>query len=323
MSELLNIRRLKVSMLNGDKRFNVLNNVSLKIEKGEIRAIVGESGCGKSTLANSIIHLLPIGARIEEGSIILDGKDLTTLSENEMRNVRSRDLGIVFQDPFSALDPVFTIYQQFHETMNIAYRTSKKQSYEKAKQALISCGIANPEEILSRYPHELSGGLRQRVMIAMALLNDPKLLIADEPTTALDVTIQQEILKLLRTLAKERGMSVLFITHSLDVAAEIADKISVFYGGRIAEEGEVSEVFHYPIHPYTQALLKTIPSIDYGKDENRLMPIEGELFSFLDQSLGCPFAPRCPYAKDECKAKYPELRQVGSHSYNCIMEARF
>ena len=188
---------------------------------------------------------------------------------------------------------------------------------------LRACGIKNAEEIMKKYPHELSGGLRQRVMIAMALINDPTLVIADEPTTALDVTIQKEILQLLRTLARERQLNVLFITHSLDIAFEIADRITVFYGGRIVEQGTRDDLFSFPLHPYTQALLNTIPSIRYGKNERKLMPIEGEIFSFLNETEGCSFAPRCPYARESCFNKAPEIREYNGHKCACEMEEKW
>ena len=320
MTDILNIHDLTVSMTNGEQRFTVLQHVDLCIKRGEIRAIVGESGCGKSTLANSIIGFLPAGAVIESGSIRLADTELLSCTAEEMRMIRAEKIGVVFQDPFSALDPVCTVYQLFRAILTVRKRYTRAEITEKAAAALHGAGIKDPGTILTRYPHELSGGLRQRVLIAMALVNEPDLLIADEPTTALDVTIQKEILTLLRRLARERGLSVLFITHSLDVAAEIADTISVFYGGRIAEEGKISDIFAYPIHPYTQALLKTIPSLSFGKEERRLMPIEGELFSFLDQQEGCPFAPRCPYAREICYHTYPVTKAIGDHTYTCIME---
>ena len=230
---------------------------------------------------------------------------------------------MVFQDPFSALDPLYTIEKQFHETIRLTEKLSKTESHDKAAAMLRACGIKNAEEIMKKYPHELSGGLRQRVMIAMALINDPTLVIADEPTTALDVTIQKEILQLLRTLARERQLTVLFITHSLDIAFEIADRITVFYGGRIVEQGTRDDLFSFPLHPYTQALLNTIPSIRYGKNERKLMPIEGEIFSFLNETEGCSFAPRCPYAKESCFNKAPAVREYNGHKCACEMEEKW
>ena len=320
MSKILSIENLNVIYRIPEGRRHVLRDVSLSLEKGQIRAVVGESGCGKSTLVNALIGLLPDNAFIESGRIMVDGTDMLKVGQNDMRKLRSRKLGVVFQDPFSALDPLYTIERQMAETINIADKVNRKQASETAAEMLEACGIRNPEEIMKKYPHELSGGLRQRVMIAMALLNSPEILIADEPTTALDVTIQKEILQLLKKLAAKRQLAVLFITHSLDVAAEIADSISVFYGGRVVEEGRIRDIFNFPLHPYTQALLKTIPSIKYGKNERKLMPIEGEMFSFLKEIAGCSFAPRCPYARKECFEKDPETRMLNGHSCACVLE---
>lgn len=320
MSDILRISDLNVTYHIPEGNRHVLRDVSLSLQRGQIRAVVGESGCGKSTLVNTLISLLPSNARIVSGSILLDGIEMNGLKERELRQIRFSKMGVVFQDPFSALDPLFTVEKQARETLEIANRFTGTQATARIRGLLAACGISNPDEIMKKYPHELSGGLRQRVMIALALLNDPKLLIADEPTTALDVTIQKEILQLLRKLARERDLTVLFITHSLDVAAEIADSISVFYGGRVVEEGKVEEIFRFPRHPYTQALLKTIPSLRYGKNQRKLMPIEGEMFSFTDETSGCPFAPRCPYAVDRCFSSQPETKTYGGHSFACLMD---
>ncbi|MBR2791996.1 MAG: ABC transporter ATP-binding protein [Erysipelotrichaceae bacterium] len=323
MNNILEIEKLNVVYRIPEGRRHVLRDVSLELKKGEIMAVVGESGCGKSTLVNTIISLLPSNAMIESGRIIIDGKDITNADSYELSSVRRNRLGVVFQDPFSALDPLYTIEKQFHETIRLTEKLSKAESHDKAAAMLRACGIKNAEEIMKKYPHELSGGLRQRVMIAMALINDPTLVIADEPTTALDVTIQKEILQLLRTLARERQLTVLFITHSLDIAFEIADRITVFYGGRIVEQGTRDDLFSFPLHPYTQALLNTIPSIRYGKNERKLMPIEGEIFSFLNETEGCSFAPRCPYARESCFNKAPEIREYNGHKCACEMEEKW
>ena len=320
MTEILRIEKLNVSYRIPEGIRHVLRDVSLSLEAGRIQAIVGESGCGKSTLVNTLIALLPSNAAVTSGRIILDGEDVTAMNPAQLRKLRLDKIGVVFQDPFSALDPLMTIEKQARETLRIENPMAKGDETAKISQTFRDCGLRHPEEILPKYPHELSGGLRQRVMIAMSLLNDPALLIADEPTTALDVTIQKEILGLLRKQAAERQLAVLFITHSLDVAAEIADGITVFYGGKIVEQGYVSDIFGLPRHPYTQALLKTIPSIHYGKKERQLMPIEGEMFSFTDDILGCSFAPRCPYARAHCFAREPKWRQNGNHGYACFNE---
>ena len=320
MSNILSIKDLDVVYGTANGRLHVLREVSLEIAEGEIMAIVGESGCGKSTLVNALISLLPDNAEIVNGTVEIAGTEMTSLKGRELNRLRSRELGVVFQDPFSALDPLYRIERQFYETLNIKEKVSKEQAHSLTAAMLRSCGIADPEEIMRKYPDELSGGLRQRVMIAMALINEPKLLIADEPTTALDVTVQKEILDLLKKLAKEKQLVVLFVTHSLDVAATIADRISVFYAGRVVEHGRTGDIFHFPMHPYTQALLKTIPSIEYGKRERKLMPIEGEMFSFRNDDVGCSFAPRCPYATDKCFNNVPEEKGTETHRYRCMME---
>ncbi len=322
MNSLLSIRDVHVSFAAEDKRFLVLNNVSLDLARGEIKAIVGESGCGKTTLANTIMRLLPAGAVVESGTILLNDQDLTKYTEKEMRRVRAEDMGMIFQDPFSALDPVYTILDQFKETLNIRGPHSSAEICEISINMLRQAGIPEPETILKKYPYELSGGLRQRVLIAGSLLNEPQLLIADEPTTALDVTVQKEILNLLKDLAVRRGLSVLFITHSLNVAAVIAETIAVFYGGRVVEEAPVKDLFMNPRHPYTRGLLNTIPSLSYGKTERKLTPIPGELFSFTEHAGGCPFAPRCTYAEEECHKEFPALKTVGKHRYACYKETK-
>ena len=320
MTEVLSIKNLDVvyRTLQGER--HVLRDVSLKLEKGQIRAIAGESGCGKSTLVNTIISRLPDNGYVKSGQILIDGQDVLSLKPDQMRKLRFEKLGVVFQDPFSALDPSLTVERQIIETVNISKRTDRNSAIILGKKMLLACGIREPEEIMKKYPHQLSGGLQQRVMIALALINEPAILIADEPTTALDVTVQKEILKLLKNLARERNLAVLFVTHSLDVAAMIADGISVFYGGRVVEEGRIEDIFNFPLHPYTQALLKTIPSIEYGKNERKLMPIEGELFSFMDENEGCCFAPRCPYARESCFKVSPVTRENQGHSYACLLE---
>ena len=320
MTEVLSIKNLDVvyRTLQGER--HVLRDVSLKLEKGQIRAIAGESGCGKSTLVNTIISRLPDNGYVRSGQILIDGQDVLSLKPDQMRKLRFEKLGVVFQDPFSALDPSLTVERQIIETVNISKRTDRNSAKILGKKMLLACGIREPEEIMKKYPHQLSGGLQQRVMIALALINEPAILIADEPTTALDVTVQKEILKLLKNLARERNLAVLFVTHSLDVAAMIADGISVFYGGRVVEEGRIEDIFNFPLHPYTQALLKPIPSIEYGKNERKLMPIEGEMFSFMGENEGCCFAPRCPYARESCFKVSPVTRENQGHSYACLLE---
>ena len=320
MTEVLSIKNLDVvyRTLQGER--HVLRDVSLKLEKGQIRAIAGESGCGKSTLVNTIISRLPDNGYVKSGQILIDGQDVLSLKPDQMRKLRFEKLGVIFQDPFSALDPSLTVERQIIETVNISKRTDRNSAIILGKKMLLACGIREPEEIMKKYPHQLSGGLQQRVMIALALINEPAILIADEPTTALDVTVQKEILKLLKNLARERNLAVLFVTHSLDVAAMIADGISVFYGGRVVEEGRIEDIFNFPLHPYTQALLKTIPSIEYGKNQRKLMPIEGEMFSFMDENEGCCFAPRCPYARESCFKVSPVTRENQGHSYACLLE---
>lgn len=316
MSKILSVRKLSAEYRVPEETRRVLREVSLEIEEGKILAVVGESGCGKSTLVNCAGMLLPDNAQITEGEIEIDGTNVIGMDGKQLKEIRKNRIGIVFQDPFSTLDESYTIEKQLIETLRIKKKTAKTAALQKSREMLEACGIADAMEILKKYPHELSGGLRQRVMIAMALINEPKLLIADEPTTALDVTVQKEILDLLRKLARERKLAVMFVTHSMDVAFNIADEVAVLYGGRVMEYGTARELYYSSIHPYTQALLKTIPSIKYGKNERKLIPIEGELFDFREIE-GCCFEPRCPYANEDCRRNEPQERNINGHRFRC------
>jgi oligopeptide/dipeptide ABC transporter ATP-binding protein len=286
-----------------------VGTVSLSIEPGETRGLVGESGCGKSLTGLSIMGLLPPGGRIVGGSIRLDGRELAGLSDAQLRTVRGNDVAMIFQDPLTSLDPTKTIGYQVAEPARLHRGATKQEALDRAAEVLTMVGLPRPRERLGDYPHQLSGGLRQRVMIAMALTCEPKLLIADEPTTALDVTIQAQILDLIKRLREELGMAIIMITHDLGVVAGIADRINVMYAGYIVETGTADEIFHNPRHPYTLGLLKSIPRLDEPRKE-KLVPIEGLPPDLVDPPPGCPFQPRCPYAIERCLPENPSLEPV-------------
>ncbi|MGO4570561.1 ABC transporter ATP-binding protein [Microvirga sp. 2TAF3] len=299
---LLAIRGLTTALASG--RATVLEDVSFSLERGEVLGVVGESGSGKSMLALSVMGLLPKAIRRTAGHIVLDGEDLTGLSSGGWRERRGRDLAMIFQEPMTALNPVMRVGDQVVEVLR-----RRGMPSEKARQETIDLfrqvEISSPEQRVRAYSHELSGGMRQRVMIAIALAADPKVLIADEPTTALDVTVQAQILDLLRKLQKERGLSLLFITHDLGVIAEIADRVLVLYAGRVAELAPVRKIFDSPQHPYTRALLASIPEINGPR--GRLMTIEGAVPSIGAMPRGCRYAPRCPFRRDICEQEPPRL----------------
>lgn len=306
---LLQVNNLTVQFNTDRGIINAVENASFKIHQAETVCIVGESGSGKSVTSLSVMGLLPkhVG-KINVGEIYFEGDNLVVKTNKEMRQIRGNDISMIFQEPMTSLNPVYTIGDQIAESYRYHMRVTKKQAMEKAIESLRKVGIPLPEERAYQYPHQLSGGMRQRVMIAMALACNPKLLIADEPTTALDVTIQAQVLEIMKALKKELNMSILFITHDLGVVADIADRVVVMYAGLIVEEARVDQIFNHPLHPYTIGLLKAMPSLN-TKDK-RLQTIQGTLPNPLQKPNGCRFHPRCPFATDKCRNEEPSLEKV-------------
>ncbi len=305
MSErLIEVKNLKTYFFTEDGVVPALDGVDFHINKGETIGVVGESGCGKSVTALSIMRLIPdtIG-KIVEGDILFDGQSLLKKTEEQMRKIRGNDISMIFQEPMTSLNPVYTVGDQIAEAVELHQKVDKKQAMQKAVDMLRLVGIPLPEKRVKEYPHQLSGGMRQRVMIAMALSCNPQLLIADEPTTALDVTIQAQILHLMRKLKEETNTAIMLITHDLGVVAEMAQRIIVMYAGKIVEEGDVRSIFHNPLHPYTEGLLKSIPNIE--KKKERLHVIEGMVPNPRFMPSGCRFHPRCPYAMERCQEEEP------------------
>ena len=302
MPHLLEINDLQTQFPTRAGLVKSVNGVSFYIDEGELLGLVGESGCGKSITALSIMRLIAEPGRIACGSIKFKGEELTKLSDERMRAIRGNDIAMIFQDPMTSLNPVYTVGEQIAEALRLHRKLDKKQAWNAAIEAMKEVSIPAPERRVNDYPHQLSGGMRQRVMIAMALACDPELLIADEPTTALDVTIQAQILELLDDLRKTRKLAILLITHDLGVVAETADRVCVMYTGKIVEESGVDEIFEKPKHPYTQGLLKSVPKLSVGEiaKEARLQTIEGTVPNPTNLPDGCHFAPRCAYRMERC-----------------------
>ena len=307
---LLEIEGLKTQFFTSAGTVRAVDGVDYTVEEGETVAVVGESGCGKSVTALSIMRLVadPPG-KVVEGQIRFKGTDILALSEEEMRQIRGRDIGMVFQEPMTSLNPVLSIGRQLTETLETHFGMSREKADERAVELLSLVGIAEPERRLAQYPHHFSGGMRQRVMIAMALACDPKLIIADEPTTALDVTIQAQILELMKNLTREMGVAMIIITHNLGVVARYADRVNVMYAGKIVESGSAEEIYHNPRHPYTLALLKSVPRLDLPRG-GKLDPVDGQPPDLARLDDGCPFRPRCKFATDGCANSVPELEEV-------------
>ena len=323
MSEkLLEIYNLKTHFYTEDGVSPAVDGVNLYIRRGETLAVVGESGCGKSVTSLSVMRLVPDPpGRIVDGQILFEGRDLLKITESEMRKIRGNDISMIFQEPMTSLNPIYTIGDQIVETITQHQRLSRRESLDKAVEMLRLVGIPLPDKRVNEYPHQLSGGMRQRVMIAMALSCNPKLLIADEPTTALDVTIQAQILELMRKLKKDLGMAIMLITHDLGVVAEMAQRVVVMYAGKVIEEGDVFSIFRHPLHPYTQGLLQSVPRMDSTLDN--LHVIEGVVPNPLKLPAGCRFSPRCPYVLDKCRERQPELEQVAPGRFvACFLGAR-
>ncbi|MFC2715951.1 ABC transporter ATP-binding protein [Stomatobaculum longum] len=315
---LLRVENLKTSFMTSNGEVQAVRGVSFEVRRGEIVGIVGESGSGKSITNMTLLKLLPDTAVIKDGRAMFQGQDLTKLSMKELRKIRGEKIAMIFQDPMSSLNPLIPVGEQVAEIIRIHH---SDRSREAVKQEVLKrfaeVRIPEPEKRYHAYSHEFSGGMRQRVMIAMALANNPELLIADEPTTALDVTIQDQIIRQMRELKEQHGTSIIFITHDLGVIAELCEKVEVMYGGLIMEEAPIDELFEHPSHPYTLGLLESMPSIQQDKAE-RLIPIPGSPPDMTNPPAGCPFAPRCRYARKICAAELPELQPVGEgHSARC------
>jgi peptide/nickel transport system ATP-binding protein len=309
---LLAVANLTVSFLTGSGWTPVVRDLSFNVDTGETLCLVGESGCGKSVTALSILRLLPRGiARIEKGSIRFAGRDLTSLDEEAVRAVRGNEIAMIFQEPMTSLNPVLTVGEQIAEALVRHERLSMLRAFARTRELLERVRIPDAERRLRAYPHQLSGGMRQRVMIAMALACRPKLIIADEPTTALDVTIQAQILALLAEIREELGTAVVLITHDLGVVAEIADRVIVLYAGEAAEEADVFSLFERPRHPYTHGLMRSLPRIARGLGATRLQEIRGTVPAPVDLPAGCAFAPRCDLASTHCRAEAPRLAAQG------------
>ncbi|MFM1653281.1 ABC transporter ATP-binding protein [Brevibacillus sp. B_LB10_24] len=313
---LLEVKQLKTCFSTTYGLVPIVDGVSFHINRGETVAVVGESGCGKSVTSLSIMGLLPKLAKIEKGEILFEGKDLGKASKKEMREIRGNEISMIFQEPLTSLNPLFTIGNQLSEVIRLHEKVSKNEARKKGIDILTRVGIARAEKMYSTYPHLLSGGMRQRVMIAMALACNPKLLIADEPTTALDVTIQAQILQLMRQLSQEFGTSIMLITHDLGVVAEMADRVIVMYAGQVVEQGDVYSLFQNPKHPYTKSLLKSTPNIDQSNET--LEPIEGTVPSPMEMPKGCRFHPRCPCKLEKCASESPQMYPLSrEHDVRC------
>lgn len=317
---LLEIDNLKTSFFTGNGEVQAVRGVSFSVHKGEILGIVGESGSGKSVTSMSILKLLADTAKIKEGRIIFEDENLVKVSKKKMQKIRGEEIAMIFQDPMSSLNPLITVGKQVAEMITVHHPEKKKDEIKKEVLELFKMvRIPEPEKRYDAYPHEFSGGMRQRVMIAMAFANRPKLLIADEPTTALDVTIQDQILKQMRRMQQEFGTSIMFITHDLGVVAELCDRVVVMYGGLVMETASIEEIFEEPKHPYTLGLLASIPKMNQDKEE-RLVPIPGSPPDMTNPPKGCPFAPRCAYARNICADELPEFTEIfKGHKSRCWM----
>jgi oligopeptide/dipeptide ABC transporter ATP-binding protein len=314
MSTILRIRELRTHFFTERGLIKAVDGVNLDVEAGTTIGLVGESGCGKSVTALSIMGLVsqPPG-RIVGGEILFNGRDLTKLTEKEMCRIRGGKIAMVFQEPMTSLNPVFTIGNQIAEGLRLHLKMSKAEARGKTLELMSLVGIPSPEKRIKEYPHQMSGGMRQRVMIAMAISCDPSLLIADEPTTALDVTIQAQILDLIRDLMESLGMTMILISHDLGVIARIAKRAAIMYAGKIVEQGRIENLFHHPRHPYTVGLLKSAPRAD-REEKHRLDTIPGSVPNLLNLPSGCVFHPRCSYAQEVCREEVPPLRSVGENS---------
>lgn len=317
-TKLLEVKDLRVSFFTPAGEVKAVGGISYELNDGEVMGIVGESGSGKSVEAYSIIGLLQSPGKVVGGSILFEGENVLEFSEQRMRSFRGNEVSMIFQNPMTCLNPVYTIGNQLIEALRCHNEeVTHKEAYGRAREMLELVGIHDSARRMKQYPHELSGGMRQRVMIAMGLICSPKLLIADEPTTALDVTIQAQILELMKDIRQKTGMAIIFITHNLGVVADICDKISVMYAGKIVEQGSVDEIFYNPSHPYTKGLLRSMPRVDAEQYE-RLIPIEGTPVDMLNPPEGCPFGPRCEHCMKVClKHNPPNISVSDGHTAAC------
>ncbi|KQL49803.1 peptide ABC transporter ATP-binding protein [Brevibacillus choshinensis] len=315
---LLQVENLRVHFKTYGGEVQAVRGVTFHVDRGETLAVVGESGCGKSVTAQAIMGLIPNPpGRIVDGQIRFDGKKITGMTKKELLSLRGSEIGMIFQDPMTALNPTMKVGSQIVEGFVRTHNVSKEEARKKAMEMLRLVGIPDPEKRVEQYPHEFSGGMRQRVVIAIALANNPKLVIADEPTTALDVTIQAQILDLLRELQEKQQLSIVMITHDLGVVAEIAHRAVVMYAGIVVETGKVDDIFANPKHPYTWGLMRSLPRID-GVEKERLVPIEGTPPDLFHPPKGCPFAPRCQFAMEICEQQMPDASDFGnSHQAAC------
>lgn len=322
MTELLEVTDLRTEFITDSGVIRAVDGVSLSVRQGEALGIVGESGCGKSITSLSIMQLLPkrIG-RVASGEVRFKGKDMLKLSRREIRQVRGNQMAMIFQEPMTSLNPVFKIGKQISESARYHLKLGKKEAWERSVDMLRKVGIPRPERIAEQYPHQLSGGMRQRVMIAMAMVCSPQLLIADEPTTALDVTIQAQILDLMRELQRTENMAIMMITHDLGVVAEMCDRVMVMYAGQVVEETDVKTLFSNPKHPYTRGLMASLPQL--AGDQKRLSSIPGQVPNPAHMPAGCRFAPRCPVKQEQCELMQPELLEIEpGHRCRCLLEQK-
>ncbi len=318
---LLEVRDLHTSFFTPVGEVKAVNGISFNLDHGKVLGIVGESGSGKSVTAYSIMQILEKTGKIVSGSIKVDGKELVGLPEREMKNIRGNRISIIFQDPMTSLNPTYTIGHQLMEAILLHTNRNKKQAYDRAVEMLKLVNVNEPEKRMKQYPFEFSGGMRQRVMIAMALACEPDILIADEPTTALDVTIQAQILELMQSLQKELGMAIIMITHDLGVVAQMCDEVIVMYAGSICEQGTADEIFYNPKHEYTKGLMRSIPTVD--NDGQKLQPISGTPIDLLNMPAGCAFAPRCEKAMKICLHQRCERMQINDdHQAACWMNVK-
>lgn len=320
--KLLEVKDLEVSFFTYAGEVKAVRGISYDLKPGEVMGIVGESGSGKSVSSYGLMGIIPEPGKVIGGNIVFDGKEITKLSEKELLKIRGKDIGMIFQDPMTSLNPVFTVGNQINEALKKHTNKNKEERKTRMIELFQLVGINQPEKRINQYPHEFSGGMRQRVMIAMALACNPKLLIADEPTTALDVTIQAQIIELMKDLRTKINMSIIFITHDLGVIADICDKVAVMYAGNMIETGSIDQIFYEPKHPYTWGLLKSMPKLN-SEEHERLIPIEGNPVDLINPPKGCAFAPRCQHCMKICLEKVPPICNISEgHDALCWLAVK-